>query len=100
MSRHRSINRLLLPDSVGVVLLLGLVLIAGCASMKGSHAVPGVSATQYATYGAVSRVQYVHLLNIADSQELRTSLEKLLSYDVLALGSLLQNPIPDDERRS
>ena len=82
-------------------LLCGVVLLSGCSSVTDAQtsSLKPVSVTQYTTYGAVSRVEYLHLLNIENATTLRTSLGKLLSYDVLALDSLLRHPLPDDERK-
>ena len=74
-----------------------LAALGGCASPQSTP--EPVSATSYATYGAVSRVQYLHLLNINDAPALRTGLQKELSYDVLALWSLVQHPLSAKERQ-
>ena len=89
-----SLHKLIREAGLHWFLALGL---AGCASSQ-SPPEP-VSATSYVTNGAVSRVQYLHRLNINDAPGLRSGLQKALSYDVLALWSLVQHPITASERQ-
>jgi hypothetical protein len=99
MSHHR-INGPIAKTYLGWCMPLALALFTGCASFTDTptSAPEKVSATNYATYGAISRVEYLHLLNLRDIPGLQTTLQKTLSYDVLALWSLLQYPISSDER--
>jgi hypothetical protein len=52
----------------------------------------------YVGYTTVSRVQYLHLLNIDQASQLRRDLENTLIHDVHALWSLTQLPISAAER--
>jgi hypothetical protein len=77
-------------------LVVILVLCQACASVA-----PGpepVSAMNYVGYTTVSRVQYLHLLNIDQTSHLRRDLENTLIHDVHALWSLAQQPISAAER--
>jgi hypothetical protein len=78
-----------------------IALASGCASIADKPMLEPdkVSAVHHATFITASRLQDLHLLNIDEAPRLRGQLQRMLSYDVLALSDLLHHyKLSADER--
>lgn len=79
--------------------VLALALCQGCTSSEPPSGPAPVSAMNYVAYTAVSRIEYLRLLNSNETLALRQELENTLAHDVRALWSLIQQPVSADERQ-